>query len=120
MKLIRKGDDRVEFHKEIDEVKDLMDINSSLCQTMLFIFSLESFVYDIVNETNDVKNFQNLDRIDTIGPFAWVITRILTQAQMYRLDQKILGSFTVYRCCYLTNEMIEKYKALQENDDPHR
>ena len=90
----------------MDKVPNTSDPSSIDVQIGTFIYSMESF---LVYTLNKVSRDKNSSFINTLGPYAVLISRIIERAQKNRHD-KIIGPFTVYRGIGLRQEIIQKWK----------
>jgi hypothetical protein len=65
-------------------MSDLWDPKSNLCCNILFIYSLESFLpYSL----NRASYLMEESKIETLGPFAYVLAVIIAFAQRFRNDR---------------------------------
>jgi hypothetical protein len=63
----------------------LMDPGHPVCQLMLTIFSMETYVYGTLNYAT---KFQDLTKIQTMGPYAQVMNTIVRASMRKRTDIK--------------------------------
>jgi hypothetical protein len=76
-------------------------------KAILFVYSLESFLFEIINKSSREKD---TTVIKTLGPFAVAISNIIENLETKRLD-KMEGPFICYRGLSLNYETIEKWKS---------
>lgn len=95
---------------DLDTVPKTSDPDHKDVKTCLFIYSMESFLYKRINQISREKDISS---IETLGPFAVVLGRIIEQAQRNRID-KINGPFEVYRGIALPRHTLESWKQLKK------
>lgn len=78
---------------DLSEVPVVSDPDHAHVKAILFMYSMESFLYKRINKISRDKDTSS---IETLGPFAVALTRIIDQAQRKRVDG-IIGEFIVYR-----------------------
>lgn len=54
------------------------------------------------------------DAVESLGPFAALISRIIKKRSTKRNESKIVGPFTVYRGISLPARVVEQWKAQSE------
>ena len=59
-------------------VADFFDANSNICKTILYVYSMETFVYKTLNSSSRNKD---ASKIATLGPFAAAMSFILYRAE---------------------------------------
>ena len=74
-------------------------------KTILFIYSLESFLFKKLNLASRQKDSSV---IATLGPFAVAISKIIDQVQKNRVD-KIVGEFICYRGFSLPEHVLKMW-----------
>jgi hypothetical protein len=88
--------------EDLSKVPDISDPDHVDVKTILFIYSMESFLYTRVNKASrdyDINSIKNL------GPFAVALTRIINQSKRKRLNP-IKGEFMTYRGLQLPEETL--------------
>jgi len=61
-----------------------MNPNSKLVCFMLFIYSMETFLYSAINKA---QTSEDVNKIDSLGPFVKILDLILYKANTYREDR---------------------------------
>ena len=91
-------------------IEDFWNANSHICQKILYIYSMETFIYRVLNASSRNKD---VTKISTLRPFAAAISFILYGAEYYS-NRPGKFSFktvvTLYRGLKLTREDIDQYK----------
>ena len=77
-------------------------------QTILKLYSLQSFLYRTLNRACREKD---TSVIDTLGPFAHSLMSIIDDANINRND-RIEGPFEVFRGTKFTKEEVDMYRGL--------
>ena len=92
----------VDFHKALSP-KILSDPNNKFVQTIIYIYSMQTFVYD---EINNVSRNKNVDKIQMFGPFAAALSYIIHCGNINKSVFK--SGFSVFRGLKLTQDEIEQ------------
>lgn len=71
------------------------------------MYSMESFLY---RRLNKVVREKNQESIETLGPYAALISRIIKKKSKANCECRIEGEFTVFRGLSLPNKIVEKWK----------
>jgi len=69
--------------KDFDESLETTDPEHPHVKTALFIYSLNSFLFDRINKGSREKN---LSIVKSLGPYAVLLTRIIDNIGKYRTD----------------------------------
>ena len=81
------------------------------CQKILFLYSLETFLPDLLNHSNRIKDES---KIKTLGPYAYVLQHILSFAEDHRTSSPTSISLSTYTYLYrglkLSPKQIKSYK----------
>lgn len=77
-----------------------------IVMTLLYIFSMETFLPSVMNEANRA---QDLSKIDSIGPFAKALMMIVAYSNCWRGDA-LIGELSLWRGLQLTKADIEDYR----------
>lgn len=77
--------DKIDVEKKDEKIKptDLMQPNNPICGLILYIFSMDTFIYEALKEAalnEDTSKVQNL------GAFAWVLSYIIYYVSRNRND----------------------------------
>ncbi|CAF4169281.1 unnamed protein product [Rotaria sordida] len=104
--------------EQLEKVKDKTKTEIGKC--CIYLYSLESFLYKILNQTMRLigdKNHENIwqNKIETLGPFAFLLYYYLSFENLNHRTHT-----TVYRGAQLTNEMIAEYQHVARSKDPRR
>jgi hypothetical protein len=78
---------------DLKKVPNTSDPNHQDVKTIMFIYSMETFLYTRLNK---IQRDKDTSSILTLGPFAVALTRIIDKAKRNKKDQ-IKGEFTTYR-----------------------
>ena len=84
------------------------DANHKDVQTILKLYSLQSFLFKTLNRACREKD---TSVIDTLGPFAHSLMTIIDEANPSRQD-RITGPFELFRGLKLDKEEVNMYKGL--------
>ncbi|CAF1219556.1 unnamed protein product [Didymodactylos carnosus] len=84
----------------VDQLKSCGTTQDEICACAVRLYSAESFLYKLVNNT--LRN-DDMSKVDTLGPFCCLLRNHLVSYT----DAEAL---TVYRGVFLTDEMIKEYK----------
>jgi hypothetical protein len=58
------------------EYADLIDINKDICKGLIFIYSMETFVYKM----NEASRSRDESKIQSFGPFSYALCRVASTA----------------------------------------
>jgi hypothetical protein len=103
------------FKKKFDRdspltLEILEDPTHRVTQLMLVIYSYECFLYKTLNHST---RFGDLSKVDSLGPYAHVMHRIVDFAIMARkdeLDEKKFRDLDLYRGTCLNDKQIKQYQ----------
>lgn len=84
-----KGD----LNKPIDPKILQSNPQHPICQTLLYIYSMETFIPYMLSKTSRDKDES---KVDLIGPYAVALEEVLTHANSHR-DDFVNGEYTVWR-----------------------
>lgn len=87
--------------------KILMDPNHAVTKQILYIYSMESFIYPALNK---VSRDQIQSQIKHYGAFAAALSCILYFANKNRKESRLYGTTTLYRGLQLPFEDIDDYE----------
>ena len=93
--------------KDFDEILETEDPEHTHVKSALFIYSLNSFLFDRINKGSRQKN---MSIVKNLGPYAVLLTRIIDNVGTRRTDQEKGKSFWCYRGLALPIETIESWK----------
>jgi hypothetical protein len=65
-------------------MKDLWNPKSKICRSLLYIYSLESYLPYALNQASCEMDES---KVETLGPFAYVLAIIVAFAQRFRDDR---------------------------------
>ncbi|CAF2501878.1 unnamed protein product [Rotaria sp. Silwood2] len=104
--------------QQLEKVKD--KTKKEIGECCIYLYSLESFLYKILNQTMRLigdKNHENVwrSKVETLGPFAFLLYYYLSYEN---LNQRT--NTTVYRGAQLTDKMIAEYQYVAQSNDPRR
>lgn len=88
---------------DLDKVPETRNPKHKDVKTCLLVYSMESFLYKRINQ---ISRDKDITAIESLGPFAVVLGRIIQYAQRNREDN-IVGPFDVYRGIALPRDQIE-------------
>lgn len=74
-------------------------------KSIIFIYSLDCFLF---GKLNKISREKDSSAIETLGPFAVALTKIIDNIQQKRRD-KIIGRFTCYRGLALSKDVIDSW-----------
>ena len=94
---------RIAGVKNLDEVPKLSDPEHPHVKTVLFMYSLECFLF---NRLNKSCRDQDKTAIKTLGPYSVCLTRIIERVQHRRKD-RITGEFTCFRGIKLDQDELD-------------
>ena len=92
---------------DFDRVPLLEDPESNDVKVILVIYSLESFLF---RRLNQCCRDQDTAVLNTLGPFAVALTKIINRVQANRTFDKIVGPVTCYSGIAMPRETIEEWK----------
>ena len=102
-----------EFHEPLNHV-DLFNPNKEVTQNILYIFSLETFLYKAINAASKQ---QDESKIETLGPFARVLSWIVLAAEKNKTyDIEVLPNtkFTkLYRATTLHESQVDEFEDMK-------
>ncbi|CAF2974955.1 unnamed protein product [Rotaria sp. Silwood2] len=104
--------------QQLEKVKD--QTKKEIGECCIYLYSLESFLYKILNHTMRLignKNHENVwrSKIETLGPFAFLLYYYLSYENLNHRTSTI-----VYRGAQLTDEMIAEYQYVTRSKDSRR
>lgn len=73
-------------------------------KAILFMYSLESFLFKRINQSS---RDQDLDAIETLGPYAVALSKVINQVESKR--KSIEGKFVCYSGLALSRDLIEEW-----------
>ena len=91
---------------DLTKVPNTEDPNSQDVKAIMFLYSMETFLYPRLNKISRDKDTSS---ILTLGPFAVALTKVIDKGQSTRND-KIEGEFICYRGLALPPFLIKKWK----------
>ena len=77
---LMKSDFKIDFTNEnpnsqvMEEYHPLKDLNSQIARNILFIFSMDTFLYSLINKT--IKEEDN-SKIQSLGPYTYALSLVL-------------------------------------------
>ena len=86
--------------------KILSNPDHNVTKHMLYLYSMESFIYEKLNRASRQKD---KSKIQYYGAFAAVLSYIIYSANQNRKSQKIKGNTLLYRGLKLTEEEADAY-----------
>ena len=89
----------------MDKVPRLSNPRHKDVKAILFIYSMETFLYSRLNQIQRTKDTSS---ILTLGPFAVALTRIIDKAERNK-PNLINGEFVCYRGISLTEQMLDDW-----------
>ena len=89
------------------QIPCLTDPDHRDVKLILIMYSLESFLFFRLNESS---RLQDTSAIQTLGPFAVALTKIINNIQQKRNDS-IKGPFTCYSGMALPKSLVENWKT---------
>ena len=91
---------------DLSEVPNTRDPEHPHVKAILYIYSLESFLFDRLNQS---QRDQDSSVVQTLGPFAVALTRIILRVEQNRADKET-NPFICYRGLSLPKQKIEEWK----------
>ncbi|CAF3113838.1 unnamed protein product [Rotaria sp. Silwood2] len=117
-KLVGKQCEAKWIVQQLEKVKD--QTKKEIGECCIYLYSLESFLYKILNHTMRLignTNHENVwrSKIETLGPFAFLLYYYLSYENLNHRTSTI-----VYRGAQLTDEMIAEYQYVTRSKDSRR
>lgn len=91
---------------DFSEIPITSDPEHNHVKAVLFMYSLDSFLFDRLNQSSRDQDFSV---IDTLGPFAVALTKIINSVERKRAD-KYMDPFVCYRGISLPVHKIEEWQ----------
>lgn len=106
------------INEQLEKVKN--KTKKEIGQCCVYLYSLESFLYKILNNTMRLigdEDHENIwrNKLKTLGPFAFLLFYFLSYENVNCRTSK-----TVYRGAQLTDQMIAQYRRTVQSKDPRR